>query len=78
MGSRGSQGDLAALSATITDEMLTEFALVARWDDMADALINRYRGTADRGVHLAADSIIEDLANLTKWGAIARAVHRAG
>jgi hypothetical protein len=46
---------------------------------MADALINRYRGTADRLVmYLAADSIIEDLANLTKWGAIARAVHRAG
>jgi hypothetical protein len=59
MGLHGSQGDLAALSATITDEMLTEFAVLVRWDDMAE------------------HSIIEDPANLTKWGAIARAVHRA-
>jgi hypothetical protein len=48
MGLHGSQGDLAALSATITDEMLTEFAVLVRWDDMADALINRYRDAAGR------------------------------
>jgi hypothetical protein len=43
-----------------------------------NALIKRYRGTADRLVmYLAEDSILEDPANLNKWGVIARAVHRA-
>lgn len=72
-------GDLAAMSATITDEMLDHFAVVARWDEMADRLVERYRGTASRLVmYLAAEDLARNPANLARWGEIARAVVAAG
>ena len=53
----------------MTDELLDQFGLVAKWDDMADALIARYKGIASRVVmYLAKPSIIENPANLAKWG----------
>ncbi|HWE55280.1 MAG TPA: TIGR03617 family F420-dependent LLM class oxidoreductase [Acidimicrobiales bacterium] len=72
-------GDLAGLASTISDEMLEQFAVVARWDEMADALIDRYRGTATRLVmYLGEDSLAEDPANAGRWAEIARAVTAAG
>jgi probable F420-dependent oxidoreductase len=41
-------GDTDAMAATITDEMLDEYAVTAAWDDLADRLVERYRGVADR------------------------------
>ena len=41
-------GDMAAMSALITDEMLEHFAVTTRWDDLAGALVSRYKSTADR------------------------------
>ena len=41
-------GDTAAMAAAITDEMLDEYAVTATWDDLADQLLARYRGVADR------------------------------
>jgi probable F420-dependent oxidoreductase len=41
-------GDTEAMAAAITDEMLDEYAVTATWDDLADQLIARYRGVADR------------------------------
>lgn len=71
-------GDLAGMADTITDEMLEHFALVARWDDLADALIDRYRGVASRVVtYLTSEDIRRRPANLPKWGEIARAVRAA-
>ena len=71
-------GDLAGLAATITDEMLGHFAVVARWDDMADALLDRYRGVAARLVmYLGEDSLDADPANAGRWSEIARAVTSA-
>ncbi|MBT5663900.1 MAG: TIGR03617 family F420-dependent LLM class oxidoreductase [Rhodospirillaceae bacterium] len=62
----------------ISDEMLDQFGLVARWDDMADNLIARYRGVASRVVmYLAKPSIEQNPKNLGKWGEIARAVRAA-
>ena len=71
-------GDNDALAGMITDEMLDHFGLVARWDDLADKLIARYRGTASRVVmYLAEESIRQSPENLDKWGEIARAVRAA-
>ena len=71
-------GDLEGMAATITDEMLDAFGLVARWDDMADALAARYAGVAERVVlYLALDDIRESPVGLDRWGEVARAVRAA-
>jgi probable F420-dependent oxidoreductase len=87
LGYEGKRHELAAALRTggrdavanlISDDILDQFALVARWDDMADQLIERYKGIASRVVmYLAKQSIRENPANLAKWGEIARAVRVA-
>lgn len=68
-------GDIAGMAATITDEMLEHFAVIAPWDELADALIERYDGVAARLVmYLAEASITDDPAALSRWGAIAREI----
>ncbi len=68
-------GDFAGMAATITDEMLEHFAVVAPWDDLADALRQRYEGIASRLVmYLAEASIAADPSALGRWGEIARAL----
>ena len=65
------------MAATITDEMLDEFALIRRWDDMADALLERYRGIAHRVVlYLTDEDVGNTPAHLARWGEIARAVRQ--
>jgi probable F420-dependent oxidoreductase len=72
-------GDVPGMAALITDEMLEQFAVVAAWDDMADALVGRYRGVAARLVmYLAEESIRRDDKALGRWGEVARAVAGAG
>lgn len=71
-------GDVAGMADTITDDMLDHYAVVAAWDDMADALVDRYRGRAARIVmYLAAESIAKDPQSVGKWGEISRAVRAA-
>jgi len=71
-------GDIPGMAAAITDEMLEHFALVARWDDLADALLERYRGVASRVVmYLASEDIHRHPDHLPRWGEIARAVTAA-
>lgn len=71
-------GDLATIGDVISDEMLEHYALVAGWDEMADRLLERYRGTAGRVVmYLGGPQMQNDPNELGKWGEIARAV-RAG
>ena len=71
-------GDLDGLAATITDEMLDLFAVVGRWDDVADQIIDRYRGRAERVIsYLTIDDITRDPDHLARWGEIARAVRDA-
>jgi probable F420-dependent oxidoreductase len=68
-------GDMAGMMNTITDEMLDQFAVVAGWDDMADALKTRYGSVAHRVVmYLTADDIRRTPQNIGRWGEIARAV----
>jgi probable F420-dependent oxidoreductase len=71
-------GDISGMAETITDEMLDHYAVVAPWDEMADALVARYRGTASRIVmYLAAESMAKDHSAAGRWGEIARAVRAA-
>lgn len=71
-------GDLAGMAAVVTDEMLGHFAVLARWDDMADALTDRYGGVASRLVmYLAEESIAMDRSAVARWGEIAKAVTAA-
>ncbi len=68
-------GDVADMAAIVTDDMLEQFALVASWDDMADRLIERYKGTASRVVmYLGEQQMMSDPNHLAKWGEIATAV----
>lgn len=72
-------GDSERSQALITDEILNQFAVVARWDDVADRLIERYRGIASRLViYLASHWREVDPKTLERWGEVARAVRKAG
>jgi len=63
----------------ITDETLDQFVIVARWDDVADRMIERYRGIASRLViYLASHWHEVDPKVLERWGEVARAVRKAG
>jgi hypothetical protein len=45
---RSKKGDWAGMADEITDEMLEEFAVVTREDDVVDRLKERYTGRLDR------------------------------
>lgn len=65
-------GDFAGLAATITDEMLDTFAIVGPWDEIADRIVDRYQGVANRAVsYLTHDDISERPDNMAKWADIA-------
>ena len=69
------QGKFEEMAALITDEMLADYAVVCRWDELADRLIERYAGTASRLVmYLAEESIRRDPSAAARWGEVARAV----
>ncbi len=71
-------GDIEAMAAMITDEMLDCFAVIASWDELADKLLDRYRDTASRLVmYLTEDSLRRNPADLARWGEVARAVATA-
>ncbi|MHB1138612.1 MAG: TIGR03617 family F420-dependent LLM class oxidoreductase [Microthrixaceae bacterium] len=68
-------GDLQGLGDTITDEMLDAFAVVGPWDEIADRLVERYRGRAARIIsYLTHEDITRHPEHLDRWAEIARAV----
>ncbi len=68
-------GDLGGMAAAITDEMLEHFAVITTWDELADTLLERYRGVASRLVmYLAEGSIAADPSALARWSEVAKAV----
>jgi probable F420-dependent oxidoreductase len=71
--------DTARAQALISDEILDQFAVVAKWDDVADRMIARYKGVAARLViYLASHWREIDPKTLDRWGEVARAVRKAG
>ena len=68
-------GDVAGMTATITDEMLDTYAIVGPWDEIADRIIDRYQGLAERVIsYLTYDDITRNPDNFGRWAEIARAV----
>lgn len=72
------RGDLKGMAATITDEMLDVYTVSATWDALAGALLERYRGLADRLVMYGATTPWRPGSGaLERWRAVAERV-RAG
>jgi len=70
--------DGARSERLISDEILDQFGVVAKWDDVADKMIERYRGIARRLViYLASHWREVDPKILERWGEVARAVRKA-
>lgn len=72
-------GDLTGMAATITDEMLDAYTVTATWDQLADELLARYRGVADRLVTYGATSDWgpSQPGTLERWRGVADAVAAA-
>ncbi|HEX4493934.1 MAG TPA: TIGR03617 family F420-dependent LLM class oxidoreductase [Acidimicrobiia bacterium] len=72
------RGDIPDMAATITDEMLQVYALEATWDTLADAIVERYRGQADRVICYFATASWERHPEIRgRWAEVARAVTQA-
>ena len=71
-------GDMAGMSALITDEMLEHYAVTATWDELADKLIERYRGVASRLImYFAQPQMDRSPETAGRWGEVARTVRAA-
>jgi probable F420-dependent oxidoreductase len=68
-------GDRAKLAAEVDDELVDAFSVTASWDGLADALLRRFAGLADRIFPYAAPGL-EDPAVAERWSAVAAAVSR--
>jgi len=72
---RQKAGDVAGMSAVVTDEMLQHYTVEARWDDLADRLVERYRGRASRLIlYTAGLDYVRDPSSIDRWGEVATAV----
>ena len=71
-------GDLAGMAACIPDDLLEHFCVSGPWAEVADRLVARHRGIADRVVsYFAGMGWARDPASLGPWGELARAVRAA-
>ncbi|MEU1525572.1 TIGR03617 family F420-dependent LLM class oxidoreductase [Nocardia rhamnosiphila] len=69
--------DTDGMRDLVTEDVLDHFAVVGRWDEIADRLTDRYGRIAARIVcHLAEDSIRADPDALSRWGEVARSLTR--
>lgn len=75
---RQKAGDLAGMAQVIDDELLDHFCVSGDWATVADGLVDRYRGTADRLVsYFAGMAWQRDPKALGPWGELAKAVTSA-
>jgi probable F420-dependent oxidoreductase len=68
---RQKAGDFQGMAAQVTDEHIATFATESTWDGLADALIEKYRGSATRIVLYNA---LADHERFERYGAIARSL----
>lgn len=69
--------DLGAIPEILDDEVLAHFTVESTWDGLADALVDRYEGTASRVVlYFAGRTWDEDRTAFARLGEAARDVHR--
>lgn len=72
---RQKAGDLPGMAAVIDDELLDHFCVSGDWADVADGIVERYSGIADRVVsYFAGMAWQQDPSALGPWGELARNV----
>ena len=72
---RQKAGDIAAMSAVITDDIVRHFVTEGSWATIADAIADRYAGLATRVVnYFGAIAWTEDPQHLARWKPIAQAL----
>jgi probable F420-dependent oxidoreductase len=69
-------GDQAKMAAAIDDDLLDAFSVTASWDGLADALISRFRGVAERIFPYATPGL-SDPEVAERWRTVAAAVSAA-
>jgi probable F420-dependent oxidoreductase len=68
-------GDRIGMSKIISDGILANFAVVGKWSEIGDLLVERYQGIASRLViYLAEESIRKDPSSLSRWSRVVRQV----
>ena len=69
-------GDVAAMRAAVTDDMLAVYAVESSWDELADVVIDRYYGAADRVVmYFAGTSVRADPTAIDRWASVTDVFH---
>ena len=76
LGAALRSGDRAKLAAEIDDELVDAFSVTASWDGLADALLRRFDGLADRIFPYHAPGL-SDPAVAERWAAVAAAFSAA-
>jgi len=74
---RQREGDIKGMAALITDDILEHYYVEAGWDDLADALVERYQDLATRVRLMSYTAINQYQTNpdiLDRWGAVATRV----
>lgn len=75
---RQKAGDIAGMAKCIDDDLLDHFCVSGSWDEVADALVARHSGIADRVVsYFAGMEWARDPASIGPWGELAKAVTTA-
>jgi probable F420-dependent oxidoreductase len=69
-------GDQEAMAAAIDDDLLDAFAVSSSWDGLADALLSRFSGLADRIFPYSVRGL-SDPETAERWRAVAAAVAAA-
>ena len=64
-------GDFAGMAAQVSDDHIAVFATESTWDGLADALVDKYAGTATR---LVMYNALADLERFERYGEVARRV----
>ncbi|MBK9180397.1 MAG: TIGR03617 family F420-dependent LLM class oxidoreductase [Acidimicrobiales bacterium] len=72
-------GDVAGMSALITDDMLDVYAVTATWEELPGRLAERYGGVASRLVMYLGQAMCQrDPSAWDRWSDVARAVRATG
>lgn len=67
-------GDTAGMVELIDDRVLATFAIETGWSELADALVDRYGGVADRVVLYFANPALADAITMRRFGEVAAEV----
>ena len=77
LGALQRAGEVATMTARITDEMLDQLSVTAGWNDLARVLVDRYGGVADRIMPYGTAGDWQQQPELAeRWADVARAVRR--